>query len=483
MVSPTKEQCDQLLNIGGIPKPDPDISGIGVLIAFILSAYMTFAFVLLAYIFGMVEENLLNQIDRRIFKIKPYNYGRPRMHIAIRKVVLALGDQQIVTGIAILGAAFQGLRNGSISVYHYQIAIYLAWMSSSVHLSAVTVLGDFLTKNKGLMVWRVAGMLVLLAMLIIGLVPTVSNDWAVIYWNGMLPEHTGYGLPATCFWGQLYGDGLNADSIIGLLILFSSYMWKMGGLSSTAGKWYNYYIRASQEGIAIKLLTYTARKCRGRRSIWWRCAYRASLAITLPLFAVLEMLASFAASLWLSGLGLVFGSMQVFIPRLQNIWYTETAEQAWTFGQLLPLILLVVPLATISEHIWPEDNMGSCVARNVGISRQLGHCLDDVSPDCDHSLHRYLVRRDKPDLGSATSVQARVLEFLYESRLFAAIVWLLQCSIVATAAVVFELDAYSIGYYRGSDWQLFAVSGGACIGAMWIFVLAILPFSRLGKLQ
>ncbi|KAF2213928.1 hypothetical protein CERZMDRAFT_38059, partial [Cercospora zeae-maydis SCOH1-5] len=138
MVRPAN--CSAQISIGVQTHADADISGTGILVAFILSACLTLAAVLFAYFAGLVDDGLLRPVDKFVFKIPSRAARYPRTHVALRKAILTLSDQQIVTGIAILGAGFNGLRDGSISVYHFQVVIYLAWMSSSVHLSALTIL-------------------------------------------------------------------------------------------------------------------------------------------------------------------------------------------------------------------------------------------------------------------------------------------------------------------------------------------------------
>lgn len=91
-----------------------------------------------------------------------------------------------------MGAAFRRLRDGFISVYHFQIVLYLAWMCTSVHLSALTILATHLNSHPALKVWRLCGMLVLLVLLLIGLVPTLSNDWGIDHWPGMVDSATGW---------------------------------------------------------------------------------------------------------------------------------------------------------------------------------------------------------------------------------------------------------------------------------------------------
>lgn len=192
--------------------PDADISGLGVILAFTVSAYLTFALVLGSYLFGQVDESLLNSVDTKVFRIRPFRPAhtrgsrptRLRVSRALRQAILSLSDQQIVTGIAILGAGFQGLRLGGIDSYHYQTVIYLAWMSSSVHLSAISILAPILKERPALRIWRLIGMLALLVLLVIALIPTASNDWGLIMWEGIVHPNSGWGIPAVCFWGTTY---------------------------------------------------------------------------------------------------------------------------------------------------------------------------------------------------------------------------------------------------------------------------------------
>lgn len=230
----TRQECQEYLENGKVSKPDADISGTGVVLAFILSAYITLAVVLISYFTGLIEDELLNDVDRRTFRIRPYRGARPMIFAALRKSVLIYGDQQIVTGIAIMAAGFEGIRDGEISVYHYQIVLYLAWMASSVHLSALTNLGTSLTRNKGLMIWRLVGMLVLLVLLLVALVPTTSNLWAGSGLNQAwsTEDKRGWGIPAKCFWEFRFEASINPDAPLGYILLIGSYVWKVGGCSA-----------------------------------------------------------------------------------------------------------------------------------------------------------------------------------------------------------------------------------------------------------
>jgi len=63
-----------------------------------------------------------------------------------------------------------------------------------------------------------------------------------------------------------------------------------------------------------------------------------------------EALSSFAASLYLSAIGLVFGTIKIIVPREQN-WNWIGDEQQWGFGQIVPLVLLIQPLGGLLEDI------------------------------------------------------------------------------------------------------------------------------------
>jgi hypothetical protein len=107
-----------------------------------------------------------------------------------------MSDQQIITGIALLGSGFSQLRCG-ISAYHWQITIYLVWFSSFTHLATLTFLRRYLYENVPLRSWRLGLMTVLIASLVIALIPTGNRAW--LFYEGLA------GIPAWCFF--IYSDG------------------------------------------------------------------------------------------------------------------------------------------------------------------------------------------------------------------------------------------------------------------------------------
>ena len=96
--------------------------------------------------------------------------------LIINKCVLMLSDQQIVTGIAILGSACSQLDSG-FQLYHWQMSIWLAWFSSVTHLGTLSVLRNYLREYPALRIQRLFAMLMIVIMLVVSILPTGSPTW------------------------------------------------------------------------------------------------------------------------------------------------------------------------------------------------------------------------------------------------------------------------------------------------------------------
>src|ERR1700753_3616276 len=59
-------------------------------------------------------------------------------------MIMAISDQLTVTGIAILGTSIRALDKKTITVYHFNMIMDMAWLSSNVHLMALCVMRSFL---------------------------------------------------------------------------------------------------------------------------------------------------------------------------------------------------------------------------------------------------------------------------------------------------------------------------------------------------
>ncbi|THY75279.1 hypothetical protein D6C87_00481 [Aureobasidium pullulans] len=106
----TTETCQDWMLNGAIPEADTEISGIGAILAFLLSAYITFAIVLISYLLGSIDTSLLRPVDLYVHRLPSQRWTSISWHKALHQCVLLLSDQQIVTGIAVCMAGFIALH-------------------------------------------------------------------------------------------------------------------------------------------------------------------------------------------------------------------------------------------------------------------------------------------------------------------------------------------------------------------------------------
>lgn len=107
-------------------EPEPDVSGIGVLIAFMVSTWVVWCIAVAIFGCGFLSERQINHIDRRFYRVGA-DRSSNRWARVFRRAMLVFSDQQLVTGIAMLTAAFARIQ--TISVRHYALAVELAWVS------------------------------------------------------------------------------------------------------------------------------------------------------------------------------------------------------------------------------------------------------------------------------------------------------------------------------------------------------------------
>ena len=299
----------------------------------------------------MLPPALIKRADRRCFYANTRRCSTGWSH-ALEKATIVFSDQQIITGIAIMTAGYANLDPGAgeqpaLSVYHWHILTYLAWMSSNVHLTTLSVLRGWLRQNKVLLWFRIGGMTVLLDLLISALVPTVS-----LYWAWAVQHHYdnhGLGIPARCFWRYAGRGGLNVDASFSLALLIGSYIWKVGQLFDTSRYKLRKWFRSSAEW-GLEMMAKSFLNKGTKMTFRDRASFRAIAVVYVPLMAVCEFVESFSASLCLLSTGLVWGSIQVFYLRGLAPAPVKTAESTWGFGQLLPLLLLLQPIVAIMEH-------------------------------------------------------------------------------------------------------------------------------------
>ncbi|KAI0894041.1 hypothetical protein F4806DRAFT_503793 [Annulohypoxylon nitens] len=339
---------------------DPDITGFGVLISFILSIVIAIVAILWAYFKDALPTKCYNEFDNLLINRKPRDQDNNRVH-SFQGFILVLSDQQLVSGLALV-ISINIIRSGvqdldtKISGYAYSTAVVLAFFSCIIHLATVTVLRDYLKRRGLLKNIRVAMMLCVIMLL----VQAVVESWSMFQEETLrcaLREMViiGYSNDGTL------EDRLGSPSVVcGLTILF--------GLLATGYVHIllDLYVRNPQGFLNHQLKSLLektigwptlpdAQPLDARRSLasglsgstWGISEWSRVIFLVIPgafhrsfMFEVLWIIFYF-----------FFGIFEVadFLATFDhNEGYTAISFEP-KFGQLLPLILMILPFLAIVE--------------------------------------------------------------------------------------------------------------------------------------
>ena len=340
-----------------------------ILTAFTFSACFHWVLAVALWACGLVAGEQLTAVDRRLYRIKTRRM--PRIERALVQTMKALSDQQIVTGIAILAAAIG--RVNSFSAYHWKVIVSLGWLSSNVHILTLSTLRPLLAQNRGIMMWRLFGMLVLLVLVLIVLLPTrtlaFGTNWAVMRQVEAASLSTpqvviiGLGLvlpgTASCFWHRASWQTERYDRSFDLFwagsvaFLLLAYAWKFSQLLLKDAP----NLLASCVQRPRRMFLCVLHRSVGRMiqcpSVSHKLQYWSILIPYLLTRAFWDLAESFVATIAILSVSLTWG--------LMRLWETTRwpvrqlfKENGWTFGQLVAVVLCVLPIFLLFEQLWGE---------------------------------------------------------------------------------------------------------------------------------
>ncbi|KAE9366901.1 hypothetical protein N431DRAFT_487371 [Stipitochalara longipes BDJ] len=373
-------------------QPNPDVSGIGVLISFLFSAYCTFFILFANYVlvFDPTKHPLSsetidhpNPIDTLLLGyvakwIPQRSSSVDILEPAFEKLVVMLSDQQLITGLALLISSAIQLRSG-ISSYHWQMTIYLVWFSSFTHLATLTLLRKYLKDNSVLKWTRLFAMSVLIGLLIFALVPTGSRIWLEEgYSLGVSAINAG--VPALCFLrfqvpGSHFGGEQGTSVIFSIMVLFLSYATRVVKMFSWSSKKARFYFRTSL-GNPVKRLQRNLYEGMQRSSIlrWmFFIPYWAILSLVIVIRACLDSFESMIWDIvWLL-FALLWGSFRLFGTRDPAL----SDENVFGFGQCLSIAMLSLFILNLVE-VWNDTAKAS--SEGEAKNAESGSNTDPKSP-------------------------------------------------------------------------------------------------------
>ena len=295
---------------------------------------------------------------------------------ALQSAVLTLGDSQIVTGVSILVSGYIQLACG-LQYYHWVIVVDLAFFSSITHLTTLTCLRSYLQKRPAIRSWRLMCMGVTAVLLATALGSTgyydVVPEWpaqCLLAHNSTGPEGPsgGYDIlyTAIVLWF------LSFSYLSRVVQLFPSTQTTLRNFfrlrpSNGFQKWLpalknratmsssnsssNFWLLAHWLLFSLYCLSKALLDLYG--SLLWEVCPKQTLSPDISSLTTLKITWLALASAW--------GTIAVLNDRSQYIegFDTEgldTAERkilsednTWGFGQIIPLVLLVLPLVSFFE--------------------------------------------------------------------------------------------------------------------------------------
>ena len=300
--------------------------------------------------------------------------ARERRSKGLGKFILALSDQQLVTGLAVLIAGF--VSPCSMSMYHFNIIAALGWLSSTTHLSTLAVLRIYFIEHPRLRNWRVAAMLFVLVLLIIAQFITGASTL-----DNSLPVRCAFADGASSPANFL--DPLTLTVII--IFLIATYSERIVRLYILDPEW---SIQASFVDAVVmalekkprlskrqyhngqqlvKIIIETSHKTKAEQGVLWRRLnerrrYRRHYyslrskrsgtvrRLRLILIMMTEINHSFLGDLLTLEFGVAFGITQVIITRIaQPSAGIVGSQNDINFGQLVPLLLMLLPFLAAGE--------------------------------------------------------------------------------------------------------------------------------------
>ena len=264
--------------------------------------------------------------------------GRELWVPVIERLVLSVSDQQLLTGLAVLIAALW--THCTISVYHFAMVNDLAWFSATVHLITLGVLQDYLLQRPVLRNWRVVLMVSLAVLLTASTVMEGHYEW-----------YDSWPYDAQCLFDELVGN-INGSPkhwmLVSIALICINYPLSIIPLFKRPAEFANLWLETKPKaamGEAVEHLIDTYRTCPKSFKGSIKCLTCKLLILivwvirgthfTLTTFIGSRTIGFVTDIIWFA-----YGLWSIIADR--NIPSSDMVgdENAMTFGQIMPILLL-----------------------------------------------------------------------------------------------------------------------------------------------
>ncbi|XPS79881.1 hypothetical protein M3J07_011874 [Ascochyta lentis] len=446
--------------------PNPDITGIGISLAFTITAGLALCIVVAYYSIAYLPDanpfksstkkrhsrNDLdlkqNPIDLYFLhwrlktglekaNVDPYiatqalsTVRKRRTREALTQCMLTMSDFQLITGLSVLISGYSQLPCGIPNI-HWERITDLAWFSCITHLCCLTFLRNYFCQNQGARFWRVPGMVLLVTLLSLAYIPSAayvewnvdlynpSADYAICFYKDM-PEDQTRRLYSSHNYNEI-SSKLRRTVVSAIVLVFgmTNRIWSLYETSMNAYLTVRQWSRRQVK----KVLRWAYANTKTRSVFVVGLTYRPILAVYLLCSILVNIITSKAFEVWWLILALAWGLTNLY-PLPKMIY-----DQQWTFGQVIALLLLIAPIIALVDtyittvyYATPESDTTIEHPANTSVSS----VLPPSAPTLLQNSPR-LLAKDDPDH-----------DFYNASGSFTAIVWIM---IVRVAVLSVELLA------------------------------------------
>ncbi|KAL7620529.1 hypothetical protein AAE478_009524 [Parahypoxylon ruwenzoriense] len=369
------ERCNEVRPEAG---QDPDVVGLGTLIACAGSACFAILCLVIQYLFFYFpqddeDEQLshsANPIDvlfvggfRTVLGYLGFGWlSNPRhtggrWQTAFDQCMLALGDVQLAIGFAVLAYGYISLTGQGMSVYHWWLIVGLSWFSVVTSLASISYLRNyFANRDSAERRWRVFCLICLIVVLSFSMVPIyqvkeklanepdVDARCKILFTTNVLCYMPWYGAridtPHFKSAGTLFGIVLAvAVAVTGILRLYER-------PGSVIFKWRDHFRGEMQQsffGDGDTIITCI--RCEQRHML---LIVRPVLALWLVLRVYVDLLNSILTEVICTAAMFAWVTVR-FIDVLRLDGFFETDPTRWPFGQIIAIASFIAPFGPLAS--------------------------------------------------------------------------------------------------------------------------------------
>jgi hypothetical protein len=288
---------------------------------------------------------------------------------AFYSILLALSDQQLFTGFAVLTVAY--IQMDSVTSYHAAIVECMATLAFVVYESTSTIMYYQLRDPDKffMMTWRAILILVFMALLLVTQLPLGNQYWLYIY-----------GTQYKCFWRSFPGNYVLWDNALNFFSMIFNMFCISWGMCNTLANYFpeifgwiftnsvsSYIVSAFAKTAMLPrhLSSRSLSKSRETSSRFFRIVCRAfgmiAYIAAFIVFILVELFNSQAFNFLLNWYLIVSSVTSSIDYRTQaSSHHRQGDEDKWGFGQAVPLFLVASPIFTLFEAVHGMNSSPFC---------------------------------------------------------------------------------------------------------------------------